>query len=247
MSPSRLSSGGKAIQTIQYVVWATRRRLLSRMMPDMDVLLHEARQLVAELESGHLPMGYRLRIYDELLELYGAEEGAWRYAALCFFSAAEMLPYWDSVTFDDDLIEVPRQYLKIAICGLLGFEDRGALAIHLRQLPLPCDAESHWMEAVGSVSRGCLAPTASYSAAGVAIGDFGRDVMSYSDSERSMDPDLWDTHAFVAFDWTGDPGHAESHPELLRAYWQKFLAEEVPDVLVDASELRMRIQATQVV
>jgi hypothetical protein len=203
------------------------------MRPEWSEFLDEAVQSVHGDSEGNLAFRFRLRLQELLLRFFPEEN---RYAILCFLSAKELLPAWESLDLERYYREMPRGFLELGRTVILDPSRRYEVKRVAAALPHPCSASHASGELLGHYLLAKLATEAAASALDAVLDQHPLEIFHEDDTEFTIEPDLWDTHAFIAADCAGCIGAENSKPDARRGYWLRFLSDDVPRMFTSSRE-----------
>lgn len=187
-----------------------------------------------DAEDGNLPFGYRLALWRGLDEVFPDES---KYAQLCAYSAAMIMPRWKRLSVEAEFSQVPQQLLLLALDAIDAGATRAELEmrrIYLNRFDgLHGEVDSAHAAAQAGSARlleGALVPYAADCVADVAVGSRKSEIYTYEDTDETIEAFILDTHAYVAMELAGRLWD-NSNPVARRAYWLNFLTREVPTVM----------------
>jgi len=206
--------------------------------PELEPFVEAAQEAIRQAPDGNLPFGFRLTLRKLLEKLFPGEN---RYALLCYLSAKELVPGWRALRLERYYDELPDRLLDLCRIAIMQPGDRDARVGRMHDLGSAVDdAIAMSGHTLGHWSRARFVPFAAYAAVSAALNSPSIEVFDETDTEWDIEPDLLDTHAYVAMDYAGCLWNSNSNPQARREYWLRWLSEEVPRVFASSPEELLR-------
>lgn len=199
----------------------------------LDHLIESGQREAILAHDGNLSFGFRLRLRRLLAKSFIDD----RYAILCFHSASKLVPRWNQLRLEGTYQRLPVQLL--AVCRESVLKMRSTTELRRKLFHFRNYLEGVPFDGVESEFPPSYAHFAAYAAAATALNYPVIEVFQEKDTEFDLDPDLLDTHAFVAMDAAGALWDAKSDPHARREYWRCFLTNEMPNVLSETNVTRL--------
>jgi len=195
---------------------------------ELEILFRDGEITVRRSADGNLPFRYRFGVRTLLKALFPGQK---RYALLCYRSVQETMPRWRSIEMEPLYHRVPDRLLHICRSAILDLEEYEHLRQEVGNLwTYVADASLMSAEALADPSKPSFAPYSAATAAGASLGSPDESIYTPEDTDFSIEPDLLDTHAYVAMDFAGCLWNENSDPQARRAYWLRFIKQDAPEI-----------------